>query len=140
MIQSCEVFFNIDTWSDETIVVRDYLKEYFKDKKNWKFYDQTISSVDIDYDHDESYLTLDIDVDIECEYIGGSAGSRWEPPEPSCIEGYYTEDDFVEWLENILRQFEVIITIDEESTIPTEDELIKDFEEEAAKDYYNDEF
>ena len=140
MIQNCQVYINIECWNEDKPTIVNYLKDYFKDKKNLRIYGQPIIDVDI-ADDAEQLIVLDIEVDVQCMYIGGSRGNRWDPGEPPYIIDYLDEKDFADWAEDLflkapspIKNFDIGIEIDKGSFIPTEEELIKEFEEEAERE------
>ena len=136
MIQNCQVYINIECWNEDKPAIMEHLRAFFKDKKNLKVYGQPIISVDIADDAD-GFIVIDIEVDAQCMYIGGSRGDRWDPGEPPYIDSYLDEQDFADWAKDLLpKTFDVSIEIDERSIIPTEEELIKEFEEEAERQHW----
>lgn len=138
MIQCCNVYINIICSEEDKFTISEWLKEYFKDIKHLDICGVPFNYLDV-IDDAKELVVLDLEIDVPCHYIGGYSGSRWEPPEPAYIEDYFTETDFLDWIKFIIPcDFNVEIEIDKDSNIPTEEELVKNFKEEAMYEY--DEF
>jgi len=137
MIQECEAVIRIfDIENPSTI--RDYLNAYFKQPEHRIMLGEKIKDVDVWRDNDDVLIKLW--VDVQCEYFPGCKGSYWEPGEPPFIEGYFTIDDFIILINRVLSENFLSKTYsieeDEDSSIPTEEELLEDKE----CDYRYDEF
>ena len=131
MIQSCDVYINIFCDETEKKTISIWLKSYFKEKENRSIWQVPTDYIDV-IDNAKGLIVLDIEIDVPCWYIGGYPGSMWEPPEPAYIDSYFDEYDFLDWIYQVIPdRFDVNIEIDSDSTIPTEKELIEDFEMEA---------
>ena len=130
MIQECYVTFIIHN-TDNPSTVRDYLKAKLSK-------DKLVNSYDVYRDNDD--IIVDIKVLNGVYYYPGCRETRWEPGEPSMIEGCLEKEDFLDWMESLLNlefnDFEV--EIDEDSEIPTEEEML---ERKAEEDmYYYEEY
>ena len=138
MIQSCQIYFNLSCEKTYKNDIIKWLKNYFSDIKHRNIYLNPISRLEI-IDEDE-LIVIDVEVNIQCAYIAGYSGTRWEPPEPSYVEGYFNDSDFIWWIEDILATSPygtiVDVEIDNDSFIPDEEFLIRDFEERVMEDYY----
>lgn len=131
MIQSCDVYINIFCDETEKKTISTWLKSYFKEKENRSIWQVPTDYIDV-IDDAKGLIVLDVEIDVPCIYIGGYPGSMWEPPEPAYISSYFDEIDFLDWIKEILPdRYDVEVEIDSDSTIPTEEELIEDFEMEA---------
>ena len=132
MYQCCNIYINIFCDENDKLTISEWLKSYFKDTKNCSIWTVPTNYIDI-IDDVKGLIILDLEIDVPCSYIGGYPGSRWEPPEPAYIDSYFDEIDFIEWIKEILPdRFNVEIEIDKDSNIPTEEELVRDFEEEEG--------
>lgn len=137
MIQECEAvirIFNIENPS----TIRDYLNAYFKQPEHRIMLGEKILDVDVWRDNDD--VLIKIWINVNCEYFPGCKDSYWEPGEPPFIEGYFTIDDFIVLInrvlsENFLNQ-SYFIEEDEDSYIPTEEELLEDKECEYKYDEF----
>lgn len=143
MIQECQIYFNIFCNEEDKAEISNWLTNYFNDKKNRNVFQQPITNLEI-VDDAKTLIVLDITVENKCYYIGGYPGSRWEPPEPAYIQDYFDSQDFEDWIKDILincplRDF-MDIEIDNDSFIPSEDFLIREFENKAVEDYYNEKY
>lgn len=138
MIQSCEVYINIFCDEVDKKTISTWLKSHFEDKENRSMWGVPM---DIEVvDDAKGLIVLDIGIDVPCMYIGGYPGTRWEPPEPAYVQDYFDEKDFFDWANEILpSKYDVEIEIDSDSNIPTEEELIEDFEKMEAE-YRNAEY
>ena len=135
MIQNCQVYINIFCDEEDKLTISSWLKDYFNKKENMNIWNIPLNYLEI-VDDAKELIVLDLEVDVPCTYIDGYPGTRWDPPEPAYIEGYFEENDFIEWVQEILPdRFHIEIEIDNDSNIPNERELIRDFEEET---YYKD--
>lgn len=136
MIQSCNVYINIFCDEAEKKTISAWLKSYFEEKENRSIWEVPTNYIEV-VDDAKGLIVLDIGIDVPCMYIGGYPGSMWEPPEPAYIDSYFDIEDFLDWADEILPdRFYVDIEIDSDSTIPTEKELIEDFEMEALDEKY----
>ena len=141
MVQNCQVDITIWCYKHYRENLINYLNEYFKTHKYMYNYSQkqVICSYDIvetiDMTRGIILINIYLDIDNECAYIGGNAGSRWDPGEPAYIDGYLDEQDFKDWIEDITKDFKIEeIRIDKTSIIPTEEELVNEFEDYIAEE------
>ena len=135
MIQCCDVYINILCNEEEKMTISEWLKNYFNKKENMNIWGTPLNYLDI-IDDAKGLIVLDLEVDVPCSYIGGYPGSRWEPPEPAYIFDYLDEIDFLDWIKEIISDnFDVEIEIDKDSKIPSEEELVKNFEEKEEYRY-----
>lgn len=135
MIQCCDVYINILCDEEEKMTISEWLKNYFNKKENMNIWGASLNYLDI-IDNAKGLIVLDLEVDNPCDYIGGYPGSRWEPPEPAYIFNNLDEIDFLDWIKEIISDnFDVEIEIDKDSKIPSEKELVKDFEEKEEYRY-----
>ena len=138
MYQCCNVYINILCDETDKLTISEWLKSYFKDTKNCSIWTIPTNYIDI-IDDTKELIVIDLEIDVPCSYIGGYPGTRWEPPEPAYIEDYFDKIDFIDWIKEILpERFDVEIEIDSDSNIPTEEELVREFEEEA--NYKNEKY
>ena len=137
MIQECEAIIRIFN-TEKPSTIRDYLNAYFKQAEHRTMLGEKILDVDVWRDNDD--VLIKIWINIDCEYFPGCKGSYWEPGEPPYIEGYFTIDDFINLINKTLSENfsneDYSLEEDEDSYIPTEEELLEDKE----CDYRYDEF
>ena len=132
MIQCCQVYINIFCNEEEKTTISEWLKTYFNKKENMNMWNIPLNYLDV-IDDTKGLIVLDLEIDVPCSYIGGYPGTRWEPPEPAYIDSYLDKIDFFDWIKEIIpNDFNVEIEIDQDSNIPTEEELVRDFEEEEG--------
>lgn len=137
MIQSCEAVIRIyDTENPSTI--RDYLNAYFKMPERRTILGEKILDVDVWRDNDDVLIKLW--VDAQCEYFPGCKGSYWEPDEYPYIEGLLETNDFINLVDKVLSENfadeDYSLEEDEDSYIPTEEELLEDKECEYRYDEF----
>lgn len=129
MTQCCNVYINIMCDEEDKSIISSWLKNYFNKPKNLNMWDVPLNYIEI-IDDAKELIVLDLEIEVPCSYIGGYPGSRWEPPEPAYIIDYFDEIDFLDWIKKIIpKEFNIDIEIDTDSNIPSEEKLIKEFEE-----------
>ena len=137
MIQECEAVIRIFN-TENPSTIRDYLNAYFKMSEHRTILGEKILDVDVWRDNEDVLIKLWIDV--HCEYFPGCKGSYWEPGEPPFIEGYFTIDDFINLIDKVLSENfadeDYSLEEDEDSYIPTEEELLEDKECEYRYDEF----
>lgn len=140
MTQDCQVYINIETNTEEDKEkIVKYLKETFKRNSVANFND---SHMDIEIVDDmPNLIVLDAYIEYELYFVAGSPATRYEPGEPAYFEDVLVKDDFYMWTYTLLKQghfdFDYSIDIDEDSSIPKEEELMERYyEEETYRDEY----
>lgn len=128
MIQSCQVYINIDCNSNKNKrEVSHALKKYFSKSSNLMIDRNKIWELEI-VDDTDTLIVIDMSIDIKCNFVAGRRGSRLNPPEPAYIENFYTSDDFKDWIKKVipieLKEKINSIEIDDDSFIPSEDNLL----------------
>lgn len=128
MIQSCQIYINIDCNSKEDKKnVSHFLKKYFSKPSNLIIDKNRIWDLEIIDDMD-TLIVIDMSIDIKCNFVAGMRGTRLDPPEPAYIEDFYTSDDFENWIKKVipieLKEKINSIEIDDDSFIPSEDNLL----------------
>ena len=137
MIQECEAVIRIFN-TENPSTIRDYLNAYFKQAEHRIMLGEKILDVDAWRDNDDVLIKIWINVD--CEYFPGYKSTYWEPGEPPFIEGYFTIDDFINLINKTLSENfsneDYSLEEDEDSCIPTEEELLEDKECEYRYDEF----
>ena len=137
MIQSCEAVIRIFN-TENPSTIRDYLNAYFKMPEHRNILGEKILDVDIWRDNDDVLIKLW--VDVQCEYFPGCKGSYWEPDEYPYIEGCLDIFDFINFIDKVLSENfadeDYGLEIDDDSSIPTEEELLEDKECEYRYDEF----
>ena len=127
MIQSCEAVIRISN-TENPSTIRDYLKAYFKQPEHRTILGEKRKDTDVWRDNDD--VLVEIDVEVNCDFIPGCKGSYWDPGEPAYIEGYFDIFDFINFIDEIMsKNFtdeEYEVYGDDDSSIPTEDELLEE--------------
>ena len=137
MIQECEAVIRIFN-TEKPSTIRDYLNAYFKQAEHRTMLGEKILDVDVWRDNDD--VLIKIWINVNCEYFPGCKGSYWEPGEPPYIEGYFDIFDFINFIDEIMsKNFadeEYEVYGDDDSSIPTEEELLEDKECEYRYDEF----
>lgn len=136
MIQSCEAVIRIyNTKNPSTI--RDYLNAYFKMPERRNILGEKVKDVDVWRDNDD--VLIKFWVDVNCEFIPGCKGSYWEPDEYPYIEGLFEINDFINFIDKALSENfadeDYGLEEDEDSCIPTEEEMLEDMERKYYEEY-----
>lgn len=137
MIQECEAVIRIFN-TENPSTIRDYLNAYFKQTEHRIMLGEKILDVDVWRDNDD--VLIKIWINVNCEYFPGCKGSYWEPGESPFIEGYFTIDDFINLINKTLSENfnneDYSLEEDDDSSIPTEEELLEDKECEYRYDEF----
>ena len=142
--QRCQLYIDFETKTEEKKQeMAAYFKRYFKNPKHKKI-DGIEADIEV-VDDASNLIVLDVTLVNQCDFVGGSPASRWEPGEPDYLEGVLTQDDFDEWLERITDEYDDNEIIYEyynywvdEYYIPTEDELLGEYYDECERRYYEE--
>lgn len=140
MTQDCQVYINIETnTEEEKNMISKYLKFCFKHNINTLICN---SNANIEIADDiPNLIVLDVNIEHELDFVAGSPATRYEPGEPAYFENVLNEQDFYMWAYILLKRghfdFDYSIDIDEDSSIPEEEELMERYyEEETYRDEY----
>jgi hypothetical protein len=134
MVQHCDVYINILCAEEDTVKIGEYLRDYFNKDDNLY-----IEGFPLDYlevvDDTKGLVVLDLEVTIPLLVEKESCFcSKFVT-----FEGYLEKANFINWIKNILpSSFDVDIEIDNDSNIPTEEKLMKEYTEESESYLYND--
>ena len=136
MIQSCQAVIRISNIENPS-TIRDCLKVYLRRPEHRTILGEKIRATDVWRDNDD--VLIEIDVEVNCDFIPGCKGSYWEPDEPAYIEGYFDIFDFINFIDEIMsKNFvdeEYEVYGDDDSSIPTEEEMLEDMEKRYYEEY-----
>lgn len=137
MIQECEVYINIHINENKKKELSSYLKNQFKNKAVLTIYTDEIKEIEV-VDDAKDLIVIDLAIDTLCHVTPGCPGTYWEPPEPTEVDDYLVAEDFEDWIKGIIdpNKFDCEIEIDSDSYIPTEADLIEQYNEENRYDEY----
>jgi len=134
MIQHCDVYINILCAEEDKLNISEWLRNYFNEDNHLCINDNPLTYLEI-YDENNGLIVLDLEVDVT---------PLIEKDSHFCskfvtFENYLKKRDFVDWVRKFLpASFDVDIEIDDDSNIPTEEKLMKEYEEESESYLYND--
>lgn len=133
MIQECEAVIRIYN-TENPSTIRDYLNAYFKQAEHRTMLGEKILDVDVWRDNDD--VLIKIWINANCEYFPGCKGLG----KPPFIEGYFTINDFIILINKVLSENFIdknySLEEDEDSWIPTKEELLEDKECEYRYDEF----
>jgi hypothetical protein len=134
MIQHCDVYINIFCAEEHKLNLSEYLRNYFDEDSHLYIEGNLLAYLEI-VDDAKELIVLDLEVDVDPLVKKDSCFcSKFVT-----FEDYLEKEDFVYWVKKLIpASFDVEIEIDDNSNIPTEEELMKEYIEESESYLYND--
>jgi hypothetical protein len=120
MTQECQVYYNIDIDEKDKEELVEYINKQLKKPKFKTVFGEVIDSIEV-IDDMPGLIVIDLYIKIDCSVVTDfSVGCSY-------VDNYYEEEDFYDWINSLIdrRKFDCEIEIDDDSNIPTAEELME---------------